>query len=56
MARKPSLPQPDAWMRLVLQYMSIEELRREILQAAPHSNERRWLQEELAKKERAAQR
>lgn len=44
-------PKPDAWMALVLQGMSAEELRREIAQPKGKSaDELRWLQSELSKR------
>lgn len=40
-------PQPDAWMRLVLQSMSPEELRKELAAGKLSSDERRWMVAEL---------
>lgn len=47
------LPAPDAWMQLVLASMGAEELRREIASGSLSADELRWMQAELAKKERA---
>jgi hypothetical protein len=54
-ALQAAQPEPDAWMRLVLERMPVEELRREIAKADDKSaDEVRWLRAELIRKERAA--
>lgn len=40
-------PKPDAWMRLVLQSMSPEEMRKELAAGQLSSDERRWMVAEL---------
>lgn len=55
---KPELqPEPDAWLQLVLQTMSAEQLRQEIARASASGSditaeELRWLKAELLKRER----
>jgi hypothetical protein len=46
--------EPDAWLKLVLQSMSADELRRELADCPSLSdNERRWMNDELRKKEQS---
>jgi hypothetical protein len=53
-ALQAAQPQPDAWLKLVLQSMSAEELRRELADCPSLSdNERRWMNDELRKKEQS---
>lgn len=51
-AEKPTrLAEPDAWMRLVLQSMPAEELRRELASGSLSADETRWMSAELRRKE-----
>lgn len=42
--------EPDAWMRLVLQGMPAEELRRELASGNLSADESRWMTKELRRK------
>lgn len=48
---KKSNAQPDAWLKLVLQQMSATELRQELAGEGLSADERRWMVEELRRKE-----
>lgn len=51
-ALQAAQPEPDAWMRLVLQSMPAAELRRELASGKLSSDETRWMNAELLRKER----
>jgi len=45
------LKQPDAWLKLVLKTMSTAELKAEAQSASNTKDERRWMLEELKRRE-----
>lgn len=46
--------EPDAWMRLVLRSMSVEELRLELASGTLSADESRWMNAELIRQEKGA--